>query len=187
VEKGQVLASVGRPGSNLRVCSSPVRGRVSDLEFNYGVITIDPLREELEVRAWLPGVVEEVTDRGARIACEGVEITGAWGLGGEVHGPLSFGDPARGAILVREVVSGAELRRLEGEAITGLVTGGLHLHDLSGLAPAFTIVLLGRFGADRLAEPLLDVLHKYEGRLALLDGNTQLRVGVRRPRILLPG
>jgi len=30
-------------------------------------------------------------------------------------------------------------------------------------------------------------LRAHEGRLALLDGTTVLRVGVRRPQVILPG
>lgn len=188
LEKGQELASIGRPGSDLRTSRAPFRGRVVDIDFDYGVVTIDPLREELEVRAWLPGRVVEVSDRGAMIACEGIELTGAWGIGGEVGGPLTSGEPGRGMILVRDRVGADDLRRLVRDRvpIAGLVTGGLHLDDLSGLTPHFAIVVMDRFAGERLPPPVAQVLGEHEGSLALLDGTTELRVGVRRPRVLLP-
>ena len=50
----------------------------------------------------------------------------------------------------------------------------------------FTLVVTGAFGASSIAEELLAILSAHEGRRALIDGTTQLRVGVRRPRIILP-
>jgi hypothetical protein len=46
--------------------------------------------------------------------------------------------------------------------------------------------MLGEFGATEIDPAVRAVLRDGEGRLALLDGTTELRVGVRRPRILLP-
>ena len=68
----------------------------------------------------------------------------------------------------------------------GLVVGGLDLKDLLGAEPSFTIVVTGGFGAVEVAPEILGLLKASEGSLALLDGTTQMRVGVRRPRVILP-
>ena len=68
----------------------------------------------------------------------------------------------------------------------GLIAGGVDLVDVLDPQLGFTLVVTGAFGASSIAEELLDVLSAHEGRLALVDGTTQLRVGVRRPRIILP-
>jgi len=47
-------------------------------------------------------------------------------------------------------------------------------------------VVMDRFAAQRLPPAVARVLREHEGRLGLLDGATELRVGVRRPRLLLP-
>ena len=52
--------------------------------------------------------------------------------------------------------------------------------------PPFTIVVLEGFGEQRLPDGVRKVLAEHEGRLALLDGTIQLRVGVRRPQLILP-
>jgi hypothetical protein len=46
--------------------------------------------------------------------------------------------------------------------------------------------VLRGFGEQKLPDDVRAALAAHEGRLALLDGTTQLRVGVRRPQIILP-
>jgi hypothetical protein len=60
------------------------------------------------------------------------------------------------------------------------------LEDVLEPQLGFTLVMTGAFGASSIAKELHTVLSAHEGGLALVDGTTQLRVGVRRPRIILP-
>ena len=150
------------------------------------MVVIEPLLEELEVRAWLPGEVEKTTERGCIVKGEGTVIHGVWGMGGEVGGPLTLGEPERGKVVVRQFTDALNLGALEAEHVAGLVTGGLNLEDMIGAEPAFTIVVLAGFGDLKIPPEIHGALAAHEGRLALIDGTTQLRVGVKRPVIMLP-
>jgi uncharacterized protein (TIGR01319 family) len=185
VERGQWLAAeVSTHG--VRYSASPVRGRVNRINYDFGFVVIEPLLEELDVLAWLPGRVERTSDRGCVVRGEGTRILGIWGLGGETTGPLTAGEVEKGAVVVRPFAGAKDLADLEAGGAAGLVTGGLNLEDMIGAEPGFTIVMTEGFGTRRISPEIETRLRDHEGRLALLDGTTQLRVGVRRPMIILP-
>lgn len=187
VERDQCLASRQPSGAAPLTSRSPVRGRVREINYTYGVITLEPHLETLEARAWLPGVVESISGRGAIVAGEGTLIEGCWGLGAEASGYLCLDEPRPGTVLVRDTVSRDELRRLEPLAIAGLIAGSLHLSDALTHPPAYTLVLTEGFGDRPLRRELRDLLAAHAGGLTLLDGRTELRVGVRRPFAILAG
>ena len=163
-----------------------MRGKVNRIDHHFGVVIVEPLLEEEEVRAWLPGVVVQTNDRGCLVAGRGAVVKGVWGIGGECHGRLGFGEPAEGTIVVRHFADSDVLAELGQNSIAALVTGGLHLQDVLDTNPGFTIVVLEGFGRRQIPPRLQSALKTHEGRLALADGTTRLRVGVRRPRIILP-
>jgi uncharacterized protein (TIGR01319 family) len=186
VEQGQVLAAKGRPGMDLRTSTSPVRGRVTDINLEYGIVTIEPLREELDVRAWIPGEVAEVTDRGCTIRCRALCVTGSWGRGGECRGRLCLGDPSPDSIVVRDHVTREQLLLLEERRAAGLIAGSLSLSDVSEVDPSYSLLVAVGFGEAPLPEIVRASLEPHDGQEAFLDGTTELRVGVRRPRLILP-
>ncbi|MCK4408460.1 MAG: hypothetical protein KAW67_00140, partial [Candidatus Eisenbacteria sp.] len=138
------------------------------------------------VEAWLPGIVESVTARGCTIVNEGIDIYGVWGSGGEAHGLLTMGGIEPGSVVVLERADAAAIAECRETGVAGLIAGGVDLEDVLEPQLGFTLVVIGAFGASSIARELLTVLSAHECRLALVDGTTQLRVGVRRPRIILP-
>jgi uncharacterized protein (TIGR01319 family) len=185
IERGQWVAAIVSGGS-FKTSVSPVRGRVSRIDKHFGMVMIEPLLEELEVLAWLPGTVESVNERGCVVAGEGVEITGVWGSGGEAAGTLTNGRVEAGAVVVVQRATGGLLADCREAGVAGVVAGSLDLEDALDPNPGFTLVALGDFGGDGPREDVMSVFDGREGSLALLDGTTQLRVGVRRPRVILP-
>jgi uncharacterized protein (TIGR01319 family) len=185
VERGQWLAADFR-GGELKFSASPVRGKVNRIDHRFGMVVIEPLLEELEVRAWLPGQVTGVSEKGCTVAGSGTVLTGVWGLGGEASGILTMRDPAPGRVVVRQFVGGDGLADLKEKGIAGLVTGGLNLQDMIGADPGFTVVVMEGFGERQMSRDMVGLLEAHEGKLALVDGTTQLRVGVVRPRVILP-
>ena len=83
----------------------------------------------------MPGEVDEVSDRGAVIANDGVMIEGLWGAGGEVHGILSFSEMGPGFLHVKESATRDDLESAQANSAAGLVCGGLHLQDFRDLRP----------------------------------------------------
>jgi len=186
VERGQPLAAVVST-ETVRFAKSPVRGRVERIDLKHGRVMIEPLLEELEVLAWLPGVVADVTERGCVVEGEGTVVRGTWGAGGETSGLLTFGEPAEGTVIVRDRASRADIAELEGARVAALVVGGLAFEDVHPSPPSFPIVVIGAFGEVAMPREYRDALRAGEGRTALVDGTTQLRVGVRRPAVIVPG
>jgi uncharacterized protein (TIGR01319 family) len=184
VDRGQWLAA--KLASEFKFVESPVRGKVNRIDKHFGIVLIEPLLEELEIKAWLPGVVEEVSDRGCTVACTATTITGVWGSGGEVSGELTLSAVAAGKVVVRDFADSATLAQAKERSASGLICAGVNLQEVMEPYPPFTIVVLEGFGEQRLPEDVRRILTKHEGRLTLLDGTTQLRVGVRRPQIVLP-
>ncbi|HTW91330.1 MAG TPA: glutamate mutase L [bacterium] len=184
VDRGQWLAAI--PKGAFRFVASPVRGKVNRIDKHFGIVLIEPLLEELEVKAWLPGVVQEVSDRGCVLACEGTTISGVWGSGGEVSGELTHSEVAPGKIVVRDFVDAVTLSQVKERKAAGIICAGVNLQEVIEPCPPFTIVVLERFGEQRLPDDIRASLAEHEGELALLDGTTQLRVGVKRPQVILP-
>ena len=184
LERGQWLAAI--PGGSFKTSKSPVRGKVSRINERFGMVMIEPLLEELEVLAWLPGTVESVTERGCTVVSEGVDIHGVWGSGGEARGLLTVGRIEPGCVAVLDYADSAAITECRETGAAGLIAGGVDLEDVLEPQLGFTLVVTGAFGASSMSKELMDVLSAHEGRLALVDGTTQLRVGVRRPRIILP-
>jgi hypothetical protein len=185
VERGQWLAAEISP-QGVRYSASPVRGKVNRIDAAYGMVVLEPLLEELEIRAWLPGEVGETTNSGCVVTGAGTSIRGVWGLGGEASGRLSLHKPERGAVVVRQFTDAGGLAELEAADVAGLVTGGLNLEDMIGAEPTFTVVVLTGFGMPEMAAEHRSVFEAHEGRLALIEGTTQLRVGVKRPVVIIP-
>jgi len=71
------------------------------------------------------------------------------------------------------------LRQLLGRDLGVAITGS---EDLG-----FTLVLTEGFGRIRMAERTWTLLGAQQGRMASVSGATQMRAGVMRPEILIPG
>jgi hypothetical protein len=166
--------------------ASPVRGKVNRIDKYFGIVLIEPLLEELQVRAWLPGIVTETTDRGAVVRNTGATVQGAWGCGGEAAGPLVLDRVEKGAIVFSEFADAALVKAAHEQGAAGIVCAGLDLIDVVDTPPAPTIVVLEGFGRQAMPPAVRELVTARAGRLALVDGFTQLRVGVRRPRLILP-
>jgi hypothetical protein len=165
---------------------SPVRGKIALVNLDDGTIRIEPLLEEKEVRAWLPGTVEEVDDRGCVVAGQGVTVRGVWGAGGETWGRLVLDRIETGMVAYVPHAGPALLMEARDREAAGIIADGVDLHDVLQPNLGFTLVVLDGFGRRQAAGQIQEILRAREGRIALVDGTTRLRVGVRRPVVILP-
>ena len=185
VEKNQELAATFSP-VNWRTCKSPVRGKVKDINYKYGLIIIEPLSEELELEAWMPGLVDKVTDKGCIIVNQGTIIQGVWGNGGQAYGKLSCDEIDPDFVMTKSTASRELLSQLQSLKVRGLVTGSISLIDLDEVKPEFPILISEGFGETPMNPEILDILRANEGRIAAIDATTQLRAGVKRPQLIIP-
>jgi hypothetical protein len=170
----------------------------------------------VEVLAYVAGEVQSVEERlGVEVASRGTMVQGIFGIGPETCGPLVLvgQDPAlplreedirdehAGAVLVGgSMASLAVLKRAIEARVAALVTGGIDAADLKGLlgydlgvaitgseSVGLTLVVTEGFGELAMSPRTHRLLAAAVGELASVSGATQIRAGVLRPEVLVPG
>ncbi|MBI5708960.1 MAG: hypothetical protein HZC42_01460 [Candidatus Eisenbacteria bacterium] len=217
VRKGQPIATArGLFGLARHTVAAPADGTIESVSRVTGQLILREPPLPVEVCAYLRGVVTAVLPgEGVVVEARGALVQGIFGVGGEAWGELvaaveSPGDELtpyrlrpehRGMVVVggchvsfdalaraRElgvaaVVAGgfddADLRRLLGRDLGVAVTGSEEI--------GLTLVLTEGFGRIRMAERTWELLAARQGRLASVSGATQIRAGVLRPEIIIPG
>jgi len=185
IERDQILA--GHLGARQgKVCRSPMRGLIKEINLDHGLIIIEPLFEELSLVAWLPGRVTRVNDKGCLIGNSGTIIKGAWGNGGQVYGILTSSNYDHRSIVFLDNATRADLELCREAGVTGLIAGSMHFQDFHDIRPGFAVMLTEGFGSAPMASVFKEVLTAHQSQPVALDGVTQLRAGVLRPRVILP-
>ncbi|MDI7248937.1 MAG: hypothetical protein QME93_02565 [Bacillota bacterium] len=216
VKKGEVIARYrALLGLVSGTCTSPVDGTVESVSEVTGQVVVREPPIPVQVRAYLEGVVTEVMPReGVVVEAEGAFIQGIFGVGGETYGAIEvlaagpddvLDAPAilpshRGKVLVGgALVTGAALRRAAEVGARGVVAGGIIDRDLVaflghdiGVAITghedipITVIVTEGFGRMTMAHRTFELLQSLSGRVASLNGATQIRAGVMRPEIVVP-
>jgi hypothetical protein len=216
VEKGEVIARRrGFLGLFQRECRSPVSGTLEYFSDVTGQILVREPPYPLSLMAYIPGKVIQVLPRmGVVIETSAAIIQGIFGVGGETHGEIkvlvespdevlsasNITSDCSGKIVVGgSLAEGSALKRAVEVGVKGIVVGGIANEDLSsflgyeiGVAitgeehAGLTLILTEGFGKMRMASRTFNLLRKYEGRLACINGATQIRAGVIRPEIIIP-
>jgi len=217
VKKGEILAEYKSFfGLFKHNVPSPVDGVVEMVSTVTGQVTLREPPIPVQIDAYLDGVVEEILPReGVIIRTEGAFIQGIFGVGGEaqgvlrvaVNGPddildencLDSGD--KGKIVVGgSLVTLGAIKKAEQVGAVGLVAGGIIDTDLIsylghdiGVAITghedipLTIIITEGFGRMRMANRTFELLKNLQGMKASINGATQIRAGVMRPEIIVPG
>jgi hypothetical protein len=217
VEVGEVVAEVKSLfGLFTSTSKSRYAGKVEFFSPTTGHIGVRGEPIPIEVRAYLSGRVVEVAEgEGATIEANGALIQGIFGVGGEKHGEImalveepdailgaeAIPDQAAGKILVGGGRFTLEaMRKAEGLGVAALVSGGMLDTDLAQhlgyeIGVAITgeenirtaIIITEGFGEIPMAARTFALLRELEGKEASVSGATQIRAGVMRPEIIVPG
>lgn len=196
-------------------CHAPFDGTVEYYSKVTGHLGIRKAPTPIEVDAYLRGWVVEVSEgESATIQTRGALVQGIFGVGGERSGTLKCvanaadeelnqlaaeGD-LRGTILVAgSLVTSEFLKQAAERGVVGVVVGGIIDRDLAvfvgrdlGVAVTghekipLTLVMTEGFGKIAMALRTFEMLKSLEGRLASLNGTTQIRAGAVRPEIIVP-
>jgi len=202
-------------GSSTKILRAPLDGTIEAFSRTSGKLLIRGLPIQIEVNAHIPGRVTELFPlEGAIVECKGAIARGAVGVGGEARGPLEVLANGPGDVLTEDSITKSHIGKvvLGGATVTpeaqikarsvgvaALVVGGVDEKDLSGLLGhelnlgdtgmeriGFTLVSLSGFGTQPLDEDAFRLFKEYEGRLACVDGTTQIRTRMLRPEVILP-
>lgn len=217
VEKGEVVAEAKSFfGLFTSTCKSPYSGTVEFFSPTTGHLGVRGEPTPIEVRAYLKGVVVEVAEgEGAIVEANGALIQGIFGVGGERHGEILCLADDPNAVLGPEAIPGdaagrvlvggrrfslEAMRKAEEMRAAALVSGGILDTDLAqhlgyeiGVAITgeesirTTIIVTEGFGEIPMAERTFLLLKELEGKEASVSGATQIRAGVMRPEIIVPG
>ena len=169
----------------------------------------------VSVRAYIAGdIVEVIPGEGVVVQNNVALIQGIFGVGGETHGTLKVVcaspdepldekhvSPAlRDCIVVGggRMTAGA-IRKAKQVGAAAVVSGGIDDHDLRdflghdiGVAVTgseklgITLIITEGFGDIAMAQRTFELMRSHDGRMASVNGATQIRAGVMRPEIVIP-
>jgi hypothetical protein len=217
VKEGELLAETrGFFGLFRSEVRSHIDGVVESISVVTGQVLLRAAPEPVEVRAYVDGtVVEELAEEGVIVETTGAFVQGIFGLGGEIGGALTLVarspdevvEPGhlraehRGQIVVGgSLCTLPALRRAIEVGVAGVVCGGFAYHDLrellgrelgvavtGGETFGTTLLVTEGFGHIAMAAATYELLAQHQGRRASMSGATQIRAGVIRPEIVIPG
>jgi hypothetical protein len=140
-------------------------------------------------------------------------VQGIFGLGGETHGELMvIAEPDEevtsekivsaheGKILAGgEAISAETLRKAASLGVKGLIVGGIEVGELVefmghelGVAITgqenlgITLIITEGFGRMKIPARTYSLINQLQGKIASINGATQIRAGVIRPEIFVP-
>ncbi len=196
-------------------CTSPKKGTIEKVSEITGQVLIREPPLPVEVDAYLDGTVVEVYEKeGVLIETIGTFIQGIFGIGGEAYGEIKIVSSSpdevldakditsdlKGKVIIGgSLVTHAALEKAVSVGVAGVVVGGFDDADLReflgyelGVAitgsekKGITLVVTEGFGRMRMADYTYNLLKSREGKLASINGSTQIRAGVIRPEIVIP-
>jgi len=215
VEKDETIALVRSFfGLFKKFCRSPMRGTIELISNTTGQVAIRGTPIPVQVKAYITGKVVKVLPReGVVIETPASYIQGIFGIGGETYGELMI-IPApnetvtadmitpecSGRILVGgALVTPDALNKAMKEGVKGMVVGGIDRKDLCtfigydiGVAitgeenVGLTLIITEGFGKMKMSDRIFKLLESSNGKLASINGKTQIRAGVIRPEIIVP-
>ena len=216
VEEGELIAFyTALFGLIKKRVESPITGTIESISEITGQVIIRGSPIPVEVDAYIPGTIVEVTPReGARIETRAAFIQGIFGVGGETHGDIHvivddnekvldaemIKPEYKGLVLVGgSLVTLDALKKAAELGVSAIVSGGIRHQDLTtfigeeiGVAitgqeeVGITLIITEGFGKMTMSQRTFDLLKEFEGFRACVNGATQIRAGVLRPEIIIP-
>ena len=216
VEEGEPIAeTAGLFGKFKKKYNSPNSGTIETVSDVTGQVILRGPDIPVEVKAYVSGTVTQLNPEiGCTIEVDVAFIQGIFGIGGETCGPIKFavenceetltanhisGDMKGGVVIggARLTVDAIEAARKIG--VVALIGGGMDDQDLKkflgydlGVAitgsekKGITVIVTEGFGDIAMAKRTFDLLKRFEGQEASVNGATQIRAGVMRPEIIIP-
>ena len=194
---------------------SPVDGTIETISDVTGQVVLRESPIPVEVDAYIEGKVNEViSEEGVVIKTNGVFIQGIFGIGGESRGEIKTIVDNRESEITKDMITDEEKGKIiiGGSFISidaykkaiecevgGIVVGGFNYYDLeeilgytlgvaiTGSEDLYTsLIVTEGYGKIQMGQQTFDLLNSHNGKLASINGATQIRAGVIRPEIIIP-
>lgn len=215
ITKGELIAlKPGFFGLFKTPYHSPIDGTIDNISSITGQITLRGPAIPINVEAYIPGKVVDIIEReGVVVETPAALVQGIFGVGGERQGQLHMVAQNPEEVLdgskitpdmKGKVIVGGSLVTLDGikkasdAGVAGIVVGGIIDRDLTeflgyeiGVAITgqedinLTIILTEGFGQIRMADKTFNLLKSLNGKVASINGATQIRAGVMRPEVIV--
>lgn len=214
--KGQViLQTKGFLGLGKVTIASDYDGTVESISEITGNVLVREEPIPVDVTAYLQGKVAEVMPGdGAVIETRGALVQGIFGVGGETTGTVRIAVGSHEQVLHADNISADDkgkiliggagmtydaMKKAADIGVAGLVAGGFKDEDLIRFlgydigvaitgqeAISVTLMVTEGFGFLSMAHRTFDLFGSLEGKLACMNGATQIRAGVIRPEVIVP-
>ena len=194
---------------------SPCEGTIETISDVTGQVVLRESPIPVEVDAYIEGKVNEViSEEGVVIKTYGVFIQGIFGIGGESRGEIKTIVENRESEITKDMITVEEKGKIiiGGSFISidaykkaidcevaGIVVGGFNYYDLeeilgytlgvaiTGSEDLYTsLIVTEGYGKIQMGQQTFDLLNSHNGKLASINGATQIRAGVIRPEIIIP-
>ena len=194
---------------------SPVDGTIETISDVTGQVVLRESPIPVKVDAYIEGKVNEViSEEGVVIKADGVFIQGIFGIGGESRGEIKtivdnreseitkdmITDEEKGKIIIGgSFISIDAYKKAIDFEVAGIVVGGFNYYDLeeilgytlgvaiTGSEDLYTsLIVTEGYGKIQMGQQTFDLLNSHNGKLASINGATQIRAGVIRPEIIIP-
>lgn len=213
VNYNSIIASYDGRGAD--AVRSPVRGIIEHVSLQDGTVVIRKPYNPTFVYSYISGTVTEIIpERGAVVETPACYIEGVFGVGNQTYGKLMvvsetpqeiitvdmISDEHRDAVLVGGAgVEYEAVQKAIQHHVRGIIVGGLRNLDLKRLTGRevtsgitghedieITLIATEGFGVIPMLGKTFELLKKHHGRLASINGATQIRAGVIRPEVIIP-
>jgi len=214
VSKDQIVAqNKGIFGLFKSEVKAPVDGQVMNISNITGQVVISEKPLPINVDAYIPGIITNIYNKeGVSINSLGTFIQGIIGIGGEKKGIIKalvqnpsdkidssmIGNNLKDKIIIcGSYISYDIYQKAKEVGVKGIVCGGVDYNMISkilgyslgvaitGTENTTTLILTEGFGEIYMAERTFNLLKDNEGKIASINGATQIRAGVLRPEIFI--
>lgn len=189
------------------IITSPTTGTITDVNTDTGIVTVQYDKTPFKLKAGIKGKINAIEDKiSAEISYEGLTMHGIIGFGAQATGKLRvINNPQEidanlkgSVIIIPQKIDYSLLLKAKQYKVGGVVAGSIDSLDLVkftgkeiGVALTgnedipFPLIITEGFGNFEMNNKFQKAFMKNNGREIYLNGHTQIRAGVTRPKMIV--
>lgn len=208
VYAGELLASrlIDVQGDNFPLTApAPTTGTIQDIDKETGIVTIVYKKDPYRIYAGIAGTVSTVEpNRSVEVTFDGTTVPGIIGFASEASGTLHLMQDATSSFKAGEIlcfvapIDIAVLKAAVKGHAAGVIAPAINSADLTAFlgeelgvaltgneAIPFPLIITEGFGDFAMYPQFAEFLGSHQGASCYINGHTQIRAGVVRPKIII--